>query len=111
MKTYKIAFTKDELEALNKGKRSSSDRAWLTANQKLLVAHTESQTKQPNAVFDNTKDAFKHFLDHIYPTLPKHTKAKLKDARYDFLTRHSITLNKMEGILADYASITKEIIF
>lgn len=113
-KTYNIRLTALELEALSKGKQQQTPRteyAWLTANQKLLVAHTQLQTKQPDTVFETTEKAFRHFLEHVYPGLKPHQKIRYKDARYDFLTRGSISLNKMEGILADYAIITKEIKF
>ena len=61
--------------------------------------------------FDTLEDAFQHFLDNVYPKLPPERKIKYKDARYDFLKRHSISHNKIESILEDYATIKMEITF
>ena len=61
--------------------------------------------------FDTLEDAFKHFLDNVYPKLPPQVKIQYKDARYDFLKRNSISHNKIESILADYATIKVEVTF
>lgn len=61
--------------------------------------------------FDTLEEAFHHFLQNVYPKLPPPVKIKYKDARYDFLKRNSISHNKIEGILKDYATIKMEITF
>ncbi|EAY29408.1 hypothetical protein [Microscilla marina] len=61
--------------------------------------------------FDTLEEAFHHFLENVYPKLPPARKIKYKDARYDFLKRKSISHNKIESILEDYATIRMEVTF
>lgn len=64
-----------------------------------------------NTKFDSFEKAFTHFLKKEYKKLPPETKAKYKDARYDFLKRNSISHNKIVSILKQHSTINLEITF
>lgn len=52
--------------------------------------------------FDNLEDAMTHFLENEYPKLKP--EEKVKDAKYDFQKRGSISHNKIEYVIQKYGS-------
>jgi hypothetical protein len=55
--------------------------------------------------FNNIEEAFRWWIEHIYPKLAKEDKAKMKYFVYNFKKNRSLTTDKMHEILAKYSQL------
>jgi hypothetical protein len=55
--------------------------------------------------FDNIEQIFGWFIENVYPTLTSEEKAKLKDAKYEFTKKRSISKKRMQRILDEYGEV------
>lgn len=55
--------------------------------------------------FDNIEQIFGWFIENVYPTLTSEEKRKMKDAKYEFTKRGSISTKRMQRILDEYGKV------